>query len=82
MYGEDSDPEMEDILGPIIDEFSIKKDVNLKKIEVVVPQQASKAKKKANVGAQAAGQSQPTEIQSFSYSNLKNNYLGRIQSPV
>ena len=38
MYGEDSDPEMEDILGPIIDEFSIKKDVNLKKIEIVAPQ--------------------------------------------
>ena len=34
MYGDDSDPEMEDILGPIIDEFSIKKDVNLKKLEV------------------------------------------------
>jgi len=28
MYGDDSDEE-EDILGPIIDEFSIKADVNL-----------------------------------------------------
>ena len=33
MYGDDSDQEPEDILGPIIEEFSIKEDVNLKSFE-------------------------------------------------
>ena len=38
MYGDDSDdPEQDDILGPIIDEFSIKEDVNLKNFEIVPP---------------------------------------------
>lgn len=35
MYGDDSDdPDMEDILGPIIEEFSIKEDVNIKGFEI------------------------------------------------
>ena len=35
MYGDDSDdPDMEDILGPIIEEFSIKDDVNIKSFEI------------------------------------------------
>ena len=38
MYGDDSDdPDMEDILGPIIEEFSIKDDVNIKGFEVGQP---------------------------------------------
>ena len=41
MYGDDSDdPDMEDILGPIIDEFSIKEDVNLKNISLDQPMTA------------------------------------------
>ena len=37
MYGDDSDgePDAEDILGPIIEEFSIKEDVNIKNFEVI-----------------------------------------------
>jgi len=76
MYGEDSDPDMEDILGPIIEEFSIKSDVVISAISVVeqpaAPGKASSKSKKGPVPSK----------QDFSYNNLKNNYLGRIQSPV
>lgn len=35
MYGDDSDEaEVEDILGPIIDEFSIKDDVNIQNFKI------------------------------------------------
>ena len=42
MYGDDSDEE-EDILAPIIDEFSIKADVNLQDFVIQPPQTAIKA---------------------------------------
>jgi hypothetical protein len=35
MYGDDSENDAEDILGPIIEEFSIKEDVNLKNFKIV-----------------------------------------------
>lgn len=38
MYGDDSEElDQEDILGPIIDEFSIKEDVNLKNFNPMAP---------------------------------------------
>lgn len=54
MYGDDSsEPDMEDILGPIIEEFSIKDDVNIKVFEngkpyfknTPIPQQTNKKQK-------------------------------------
>ena len=47
MYGDDSDdPEIEDILGPIIDEFSIKDDVNIKNFEVAQPPKSAASQTK------------------------------------
>lgn len=56
MYGDDSDDDDQDILEPIIEEFSIKEDVNLQKmpVPVIVQQQAPlKGKKKVTSGLQA-----------------------------
>mmetsp|Transcript_46995 Transcript_46995/g.62213 ORF Transcript_46995/g.62213 Transcript_46995/m.62213 type:complete len:218 (-) Transcript_46995:2221-2874(-) len=76
MYGEDSDLDIEDILNPIIEEFSIKADISVKREEepVAPVRTSSKALKK---GTQSGG----TKQEFGSYSHLKNNYLGRISSP-
>ena len=75
MYGDDSsDLDVSDILDPIIEEFSIKMDVNLK-TDPLMTVRNSKNGKKTTV---AAGNKEELT----SYSNLKNNYLGRISSPV
>ena len=80
MYGDDSDdPDMEDILGPIIEEFSIKDDVNIKGFEMGQPA----AKTNAQQSKKQKGQTpSKNDVQNYSYTNLKNNYLGRISSPV
>lgn len=76
MYGDD-DLDEQDILEPIIEEFSIKEDVNLHKIPAPVMQQQASQK-----GAKKPGVTKKVDQQQFSYVNLKNNYLVRIQSPV
>ena len=81
MYGDDSDdPDMEDILGPIIEEFSIKDDVNIKGFEVGQP--VTKSTTVQQTKKQKGQTPSKNDIQNYSYTNLKNNYLGRIQSPV
>ena len=77
LYGED-EMDINDILDPIIDEFSIKEDCQIKKAKPAKVQQRK-------VGGQTMSQQQfPTNnnMPSFSYKNLKNNYLGRISSPT
>jgi len=79
MYGDDSDEqEMEDILGPIIEEFSIKDDVNIKNFVVGQPPKNSISHSKKSKGQTPS----KNDNQNYSYTNLKNNYLGRISSPV
>ena len=78
MYGDDSDEnDSDDILGPIIDEFSIKEDVNVQNFMV---EQPASGKGTTKNGKKAPTATQKQEF--TSYSNLKNNYLGRIQSPL
>ena len=75
MYGDDSsDLDVSDILDPIIEEFSIKMDVNLKTDPLMTVRNSKNGKK----NTVAAGNKEELT----SYSNLKNNYLGRISSPV
>ena len=80
MYGDDSSElDIDDILNPIIEEFSIKADITLKK----VAEPATHGRGPIKMNKKGANQ-QPAQKQDFSasnYSNLKNNYLGRISSP-
>ena len=61
MYGDDSDEE-EDILGPIIDEFSIKADVNLQNFVIQPPQTAIKAAQMAKQAAKKKGQAHAAAV--------------------
>lgn len=75
MYGDDSsEMDINDILDPIIEEFSIKLDVNLKNMD---PPVINSKKQATKVGKKTLNKEELS-----SYSNLKNNYLGRISSPM
>lgn len=78
MYGDDSsDLDINDILDPIIEEFSIKIDVNLKSSF-----SADAPMSMARNSMQKIVKKSGTKEELTSYSNLKNNYLGRISSPM
>ena len=80
MYGDDSsDLDISDILDPIIEEFSIKMDVNLNTDPLTSVGDPRTGKK----STMRSGNKESAKMEELtSYSNLKNNYLGRLSSPI